>query len=225
MFRCKASRDRRVWVVAAAVVVTAATGGCGDSPTEPRPEGAATMTRSTAIGSPVRSDGQAELGKDPGDWSSEEVGRARQQLSELVKARTGSEFGCVVGRFGHRVPLLTVVRPGAGNETQIVIDAFNGPFTGPTSRLVERGRVNTQRELDQARLALTKSRPSEQIIVQPKTRDQERDCPYLIVATSRRDGSDPAVRRWLVQIRREYPARLISIRVGQVGTPGSGSAD
>lgn len=143
------------------------------------PEGAATDTQQTTAALPVRPGARPAAGTDPVGSSSEDVGQAQQQLSELLDAELRAEFGCVVATFEQQVPLPTLVRPGAGRRAQRVIDAYSAHYSGPTSRLTQRVRLNAQQKLKQTRIDLTVSRPSKQIIVQPKTRDDQRSCPYL----------------------------------------------
>lgn len=216
MSASKATKAR----ICAAVLVMAATAGCRDSQNATGPEGAATATQQTTAALPVRPGARPAARTDPVGSSSEDVGQAQQQLSELLDAELRAEFGCVVATFEQQVPLLTLVRPGAGRRAQRVIDAYSARYSGPTSRLTQRVRLNAQQKLKQTRIDLAVYRPSKQIIVRPKTRDDQRSCPYLIVTTNRRDGADPTVRRWLAKVRQNYPAGLISIRVGQIGTPG-----
>lgn len=150
-------------------------------------------------------------------WSSAEVGQAQGRLEALLYKRLKDDFGCVIWRFGHDVPLLTVTRPGAGTGAREVIDAFGARFDGTTSRVIERPRVNTRKELQRGLAEMKSSRPTRLIAVQLHSRDSELKCPQILVGVHRKMAERPEVRRWLSQVRREYPARLVTIRIGQLG--------
>lgn len=172
MSASKATKAR----ICAAVLVMAATAGCRDSQNATGPEGAATATQQTTAALPVRPGARPAAGTDPVGSSSEDVGQAQQQLSELLDAELRAEFGCVVATFEQQVPLLTLVRPGAGRPCAARDRRVQRPLLGtyfppdptrPTERPAEA-------ETDPDRPHV---RPSKQIIVQPKTRDDQQKLP------------------------------------------------
>lgn len=170
MSASKASKAR----ICAAVLVMAATEGCRDSqnatgrrvpqrtPSKPRLRSRFVPARAPQP-APIRS--LVLRGRRSGPAAAQRT--ARRRTSSRVRMRRGDLR--TAGASPNPGPLR--------RRAQRVIDAYSARYSGPTSRLTQRVRLNTQQKLKQTRIDLTVSRPSKQIIVQPKTRDDQRSCP------------------------------------------------
>lgn len=80
-------------------------------------------------------------------------------------------------------------------------------------------RANSHDELAQAAEQLDQTNPHWTLIHHPLWDRQARSCPTVLIFVLESKARTRVVSTWLAAARRRYPSRLLTIKIGEAGTP------